>query len=181
MGLGQGRKPLPQEVLLTATAGELSVPFDPRGLRNLYATGALAIVLGVAMIFAEYVLLGMTVPTPLRIAFGMASVGLGCFLGVSARRRARTDEPALQVHGDQLFLHVNPGRRVTLDLSEIKKVGEVRLVGPRWQRIFLGQHVFEIQTTRSEGLRASTVLVGSTFIFGDLRACRENLVLALRG
>ncbi len=43
----------------------------------------------------------------------------------------------------------------------------------------LGAAAFEVRTTLPEGVRASTVLVGSRYVLGDLSAVRQQLADAL--
>ena len=180
LGLRKGRHLLPPEVLLTAAAGQLRIPFNRRSLRRLGLAAAFFSVTGVAMIFDAYVLFGQTVPTPFRIALGLSAVALGGFLGRSALTRARSVEPAIEVCGTKVAFHVNPGRRVTLNRTEVRGIGQVRPVAQRSQRLLLGGHVFEVYTTRPEGLRAASILVGSRYIDQDISTVRDDLAAALR-
>ena len=165
---------------MTAAAGQLRIPFNRRSLRRLGLAAAFFSVTGVAMIFDAYVLFGQTVPTPFRIALGLSAVALGGFLGRSALTRARSVEPAIEVCGTKVAFHVNPGRRVTLNRTEVRGIGQVRPVAQRSQRLLLGGHVFEVYTTRPEGLRAASILVGSRYIDQDISTVRDDLAAALR-
>lgn len=106
--------------------------------------------------------------------------GDGRLVFYAAAQRARSDDPAIRVEGPIVLFHVNPGRRIELRREEIRGIGPVRDVAQAVQRAVLGSHVFEVATTRPEGLRASSILVRSRFVAEDLAAVRDRLAEALR-
>ncbi|MBW3576993.1 MAG: hypothetical protein KY462_04495 [Actinobacteria bacterium] len=162
----------------TETA-QVDVGFDRSALVRLWVVTAVAVLGGIGMLLAEYVFLGVEVPPWLRITLGVLAVVMGLWFGYAAFERARSDDPAIRLDGDTVLFHVNPGRRIVLRRDEIRGVGRVRDMTQAPQRAILGDRVFEVATTRAEGLRASSILVGSRFVAEDLAAVRERLAAAL--
>ena len=158
----------------------MEVAFDRRGLVPLAVVAAACAAGGAAMVLTDAVLIGVPVPAPLRATLGLAAVALGTWFAVAVVSRARSADPAARVEGDGLLLHVNPGRRLVLGRDEVRSVGPVRPVPSAVRRWVLGGRAFEIATTRPEGLRASSVLVGSRFVAGDLQEVRDRLAAALQ-
>lgn len=162
-----------------ADATTYRVAFDQRGLRPLLLVAAVLGVGGVGLLVDDAVLLGVDVPTPLRCAFGGLALLLAGWLIRSVVRRRGSDDDAVRLDADVLRLHVNPGRVVVLRRDEVLGVGPVQPVPAAARRWVLGAEVFEIETTRPEGLRASAVVVGSRYIVGDLHVVRDQLAFRL--
>lgn len=158
----------------------VEVAFDRSSLWRLSATAALMIVAGAAMTVTEYILFGVEVPPWLRVTFGVLAVLMGGWFAYASLQRARSDDPAIRVAEDGILFHVNPGRRVFLTSDEIRRVGPVEPVARAPARVILGDRSFGVATTRPEGLRASSIVVGSRFVAEDIEAVRDRLATALR-
>jgi len=134
---------------------------------------------GAALTLTDVVLLGIPLPKPLRIGIGVLAVLLGAWFGWAVTSRARSSDPALELRDGRLHLHVNPGRALILRMDQVRGVGPVEPVRQAARRWVLGATTFEIRTTLPEGVRASSVVVGSRYVAGDLSAVRNQLADAL--
>ena len=135
---------------------------------------------GAAMMLTDVVLLGVPLSKPLRRGIGVLAVLLGAWFGRAVMSRARSTDPALELRDGRLHLHVNPGRALILGLDQVRGVGPVEPVRPAARRWVLGATTFEVRTTLPEGVRASSVVVGSRYVVGDLSTARDQLADTLR-
>lgn len=131
------------------------------------------------MTITDVVLLGVPLPKPVRIGIGVLAVLLGAWFGRAVLSRARSTDPALELREGRLHLHVNPGRVLVLRMDQVRAVGPVEPVRQAARRWVLGATTFEILTTLPEGVRASSVVVGSRYVVGNLSSVRNQLADAL--
>lgn len=146
----------------------------------LAVVAVVSLVGGAAMTRTDVVLLGVSLPKPLSIGIGVLVVLLGAWFGRAVLSRARSTDPALELRDGRLHLHVNPGRKLVLRMDQVRGIGPVEPVRQAARRWVLGASTFEVRTTLPEGVRASSVVVGSRYVVGDLSAVRDQLANALR-
>ena len=155
------------------------IEFDRRGLVPMGVLGFVFTVVGAVMLVDEYVLLGLVVPTPLRVVLAGATCLMGGWLCWCAIVRARSSDPAIGIAGSRVQLHANPGWRLTLTPGEVLSVGPVVAVPTRVARWVQGQERFEIRTNRRERWRSPNVPVCSRYVLGDLAVVRDEVAAAL--
>ena len=131
------------------------------------------------MTVSDVVLLGAPLPKPLRIAIGVLAVLLSAWFGRAVLSRLRSTDPAVELRDGLLHLHVNPGRELVLRVDQLRGIGPVEPVRQAARRWLLGAETFQLDTTLPEGLRASSVIVSSRFVVGDLAAARDLLANAV--
>ncbi len=159
--------------------GVVRIEFDRRGLLPLGVLGVGFTGVGAIMVFSEYVLLGLVVPTPPRAIIAVATFLMGSWLCWCAVVRARSSDPAIGIDGARVELHVNPGWRLTLTPAEVLAVGPVVPAVTGLGRWVQGPERFEIRTTRRERWRSANVSVCSRYVEGDLSVVREQVAAAL--
>ena len=182
MGCRQDRRLLvEEEVLLSADdrLGPGSTAFNRRGLVPLAVVSVVLLIGGLTMTVNEAVLFGVPLPPPVRVGTGLLAVLLGAWFGRAVLTRAFSSEPAVELRDGLIHLHVTPGRAIVLRPDQVRGVGPVEPArtaadGGCWARSF------EVRTTLPEGVRASSVVVGSRYVVGSLSAARDQLVHALR-
>lgn len=183
MGCRQDRRLLvEEEVLLSADdrLGPGSTAFNRRGLVPLAVVSVVLLIGGLTMTVNEAVLFGVPLPPPVRVGTGLLAVLLGAWFGRAVLTRAFSSEPAVELRDGLIHLHVTPGRAIVLRPDQVRGVGPVEPAHTAARRCLLGKESFEVRTTLPEGVRASSVVVGSRYVVGSLSAARDQLVHALR-
>ena len=94
---------------MTTAQPRTCVAFRRRGLVGPAVVGVILLAAGLGLFVDEYVLLGLTVPTPLRLLVALASTLLGGWLTYGIVERALSDDPAIEVTPAEVRLHVAPG------------------------------------------------------------------------
>lgn len=157
---------------------DVEVAFDRSSLVRVGGVGFLMLLAAVALLVLDEWRPGVPAPLWLRAPLAGLAALLGGWFLVAVSRRLRSDDPAIRIDASVALFHVSPGRRVLLRHDEITGVGEVEEVHGL-QRAVIGDRQFLVATTREEGFWASSTLVGSRFVEGDLGTVRDLVSAAL--
>lgn len=160
-------------------SSDVRVPFRFAGLRRLLATGGVLAVGGIGMAVSPVDLLGVPIPRSVAVITGTVGIVLGGWFLVAAIRRWGAEDPAIEMRPGQLWLHANPGRRITLEAAEVRGVAEP-VPSRGMQRFILGDSSIRVRTTRPEGFFASDVLIGQAFVAEPLEDVAQRLQTWLR-
>lgn len=150
--------------------------FSRAALRNHWVVvGALAAAVAVTLFAERLDIFGVDLSPLAQSAVGGAGAVLLVYGSVRVLRRQRSDDPALWTAGDDLCIHVHPGRRIRLSRSEVRGVTEVTATPEAAQRFLIGDTHFRIVTTHT-GMSAMRLRVGSAVVEAELASVRDEVV-----
>jgi len=108
---------------------------------------------------------------------GVAATGgvLVAYVGMRVFRRHRSNDPAVWIDDDDLYLHIHPGRPVRLARAQVNRIDGVVTTSEAAQRLLVGAQHFRIHTTHT-GLSALHLRVGSAPVEAPLEDVRDAIV-----
>lgn len=140
---------------------------------KLILLGLFLTIASTLMANTTYILFGIVIPTHIRVAVAILGILMGLWFLYAGIERFFSDDPAISMDDNNYYLHVNPGRKLTLPMSSFVGISKpIDLHGVK--KYILGSKAMYIHTDFREAIWASSIIIGSGLITEDLSAIYDN-------
>lgn len=136
------------------------VPFAFAALLTV-ALGATVLVVDATVLVVDHETAGTVLPRWAAVILAAVVLALGVWLAYCAAERAASDDPAVQIREDELHLHVNPGRRLSLRRDQ---VGGIDGPDPSRSRLVVGRRQLTVRTNLPPGWFSRDIVVGERLL-----------------